>query len=241
MDLENIEFWEHEYLEQIYFLLKNDEKIMRDGFRTKEEIRSDWEQFLGNSTSDFATGAERIFYNLFNNFGKPISSPIGSDLFFETYNAYVHIDIKTVTLKNIGDFHRNIFVGDNQNSYKGNITYEDGHKQHYEGNLPTFYSKTNGDKKICLTYFIGILYNQDDLHINVIFLSCMPNGELSETYEPDVLSAGKNKGKIRFNYTSVDKFKLLNDHPSRTKILLFEPEDSVKSKLKELEEIYTNQ
>ena len=25
-------------------------------------------------------------------------------MFFETYNAYVHIDIKTVTLANLGDF-----------------------------------------------------------------------------------------------------------------------------------------
>ena len=96
-----IEFWENEYLEQIYYLLKIDKEKMLSGFDTKEDIRDDWEQFLGAETSDFATGSERIFYWLFSQFGVPNSSPIGSDMFFETYNAYVHIDIKTVTLANI--------------------------------------------------------------------------------------------------------------------------------------------
>lgn len=102
MDLKTIEFWEHEYLEQIYYLLTIDSQKMLDGFKTKEDIRSDWEEFLGKETSDFATGSERIFYWLFSQFGVPNSSPIGSDMFFETYNAYIHIDIKTVTKKECG-------------------------------------------------------------------------------------------------------------------------------------------
>lgn len=103
MEHKEIEFWEHEYLKQIYYLLNIDKQKMLDGFNTKEDIRKDWQDFLGKETSDFATGSERIFYWLFNQFGVPNSSPIGSDMFFETYNAYVHVDIKTVTKKNIGD------------------------------------------------------------------------------------------------------------------------------------------
>lgn len=34
---------------------------MLDGFNTKEDIRKDWQDFLGKETSDFATGSERIF------------------------------------------------------------------------------------------------------------------------------------------------------------------------------------
>ena len=67
MDLKTIEFWEHEYLEQIYYLLSIDKQKMLDGFNTKEDIRADWEEFLGNETSDFATGSERIFYWLGKN------------------------------------------------------------------------------------------------------------------------------------------------------------------------------
>lgn len=238
-----IEFWENEYLKQIYYLLKIDEEKMLSGFDTKEDIRDDWQQFLGAETSDFATGSERIFYWLFSQFGVPNSSPIGSDMFFETYNAYVHIDIKTVTLANIGDFKRNIFVGDNQNSYIGNINVKGQPPRKYKGNLPTYYTKKDGSKKVCLTYFIVILYNETNLDIQTIAITCMPNGELSEIYGDDVISAGKNKGKIRFNYSKVKNFKLLEGKPLRTKVLLWNEnmDSKVEASMKELKSIYEQQ
>ena len=241
MDLEEIEFWEHEYLEQIFYLLTIDKQKMLDGFNTKEDIRNDWEQFLGKETSDFAVGFERIFYWLFNQFGVPNSSPIGSDMFFETYNAYVHIDIKTVTKSNIGDIKGNIFVGNNQNSYKG-VVSTNNYSDEYKGNLPSFYTKSDGSKKICLTYFIAILYNEENLNIQTIFITCMPNGALSEIYEPDVLSTGKNRGKVRYNYVKCKNFRLLKDNPLRTKILIWTPEsDEIANKLSSLKEIYDEQ
>jgi hypothetical protein len=246
MDQENIsnklfmvEFWENEYLKKIFHMLQLDKEKMLEGFKTKEEIRNDWENFLGDQTSDFATGSERIFYWLFNQFGQPNSSPIGSDMFFETYNAYIHIDIKTVTLKNIGDFRRNIFVGDNQNSYIGNINVRGSKSRPYKGNLPTYYTKKNGEKKPCFTYFIVILYDETDLTIQSILLSCMPNGELNTIYGDKVLSAGKNPGKVRFNYVECSKFELLKNE-SRVKILLWNEnmKDSVKKKLSSLYNIH---
>lgn len=238
-----IEFWENEYLKQIYYLLKIDKEKMLSGFDTKEDIRADWEQFLGAETSDFATGSERIFYWLFSQFGIPNSSPIGSDMFFETYNAYVHIDIKTVTLANIGDFRRNIFVGDNQNSYMGNINVKGKPSRPYKGNLPTFYTKRDGEKKICLTYFIVILYNEANLDIQTISIMCMPNGELHSIYGDKVISAGKNPGKIRFNYTKVKEFELLDGKPSRTKVLLWNKNmtSEVEKAMSELKDIYEKQ
>lgn len=68
-------------------------------------------------------------------------------MFFETYNAFVHIDIKTVTKSNIRDFSRNIFVGDNQNSYIGTIHVNNAEDREYRGNLPTFYRKKMVQKK----------------------------------------------------------------------------------------------
>lgn len=244
MNLKEIEFWEHEYLKQIYYTLSIDKQKMIDGFNTKEDIRADWEEFLGKETSDFATGSERIFYWLFNQFGMPNSSPIGSDMFFETYNAYVHIDIKTVTLSNIGDFTKNIFVGDNQNSYIGEFEVGRIKKEirPYKGNLPTFYTKKDGVKKICLTYFIVILYNETNLNIETLVITCMPNGELSDVYGREILSAGKNKNKIRFNYTKAKNFELLDGKPLRTKVLIWEPENKeVEKKMEKLKEIYEEQ
>lgn len=238
-----IEFWENEYLNQIYYLLNIDKEKMLSGFDTKEDIRQDWEKFLGAETSDFATGSERIFYWLFSQFGVPNSSPIGSDMFFETYNAYVHIDIKTVTLANIGDFKRNIFVGDNQNSYIGNINVRGKEPRPYRGNLPTYYTKRDGGEKVCLTYFIVILYDESNLDIQTIAITCMPNGALNSVYGDDVISAGKNPGKIRFNYTKTKYFELLEDKPMRTKVLLWNENMSpeVQVDMKELKNIYLEQ
>ena len=147
-DQQTIEFWENEYLKQIEHCLRIDYDKMMYGFATKEYIKDDWKPFLGKETSDFARGAERIFYWLFNQFGQPNSSPIGSDLFFETYNAYVHIDIKTVTLANIGDYTRNIFVGNNQVSYCALIEKQNGNNEMYIPNLPTIYTKKEENNNI---------------------------------------------------------------------------------------------
>ena len=239
-----IEFWENEYLEQIAYIVETDKEKMLNGFKTKEDIRNDWEKYLGSETSDFAVGSERIFYWIFNQFGIPNSSPIGSDLFFETYNAYVHIDIKTVTLGNIGDFNKSIFIGDNQNSYEGFIEVKDRkgnikELRPYKGNLPTHYTKKDGEIKLCLTYFLNILYDEKDLDIQAMVLTCMPNGNLKKIYGNKVLSAGKNKGRIRYNYTETPKFELLKNK-YRSKILLWNENmsDKVKKRLSGLEVFY---
>lgn len=241
MNPEKIEFWEHEYLEKIYYLLNIGKQEIMRGFNTKEDIRKHWDEYLEKDSLDFETASKRIFYWLFNQFGVPNSSPIGSDMFFETYNAYVHIDIKTVTKTNIGDISRNIFVGDNQNSYIGHVKTKN-YDDLYKGNLPTFYHKENGEVKICLTYFICVLYNEKNLDIQTIFITCMPNGELSQYYEPDTLNAGKNRGKVRYNYSKCKYFKLLSDKPLRTKVLVWSPEsEEVKNRLSEIESIYLEQ
>lgn|SRR5699024_2701925 len=237
---EYIEFWEYEYLKNIHHSLILDKERMMDGFSTKEDIRNDWEEFLGEEISDFATGSERIFYWLFSQFGQPNSSPIGSDLFFETYNAFVHIDIKTVTTDNIGDINGSIFVGNNQNSYEGNIHVRGNNPpRSYKGNLPTIYTKESGERKICLTYFICILYSTDG-KIEFITLMCMPNGELKDVYGDKVLRAGKNPGKIRFNFSKTGKFELLEGEPSRVTFVLVNPEmeEEYKNKAKKILQFY---
>lgn len=246
MKSEDIEFWEYEYLKKIEYLLKLDSQKMFEGFQTKEEIRGDWEKYIKDGSSEFATGAERIFYWLFNQFGQPNSSPIGSDLFFETYNAYVHIDIKTVTLDNIGDASGSIFIGENQTSFSGEIFKEDGQSNgFFEAHLPFFYSKKQNDEihnKICLTYFIVIVYDETNLDIYNIFLTSVPNGFLRSQFEhlgytdTEVLKAGKNIGKIRFKFGQCNKFKLIDGSHNRT--IIIHEERKLCEKYKERAVIY---
>ena len=247
LTMAKIEELENKYLNKYWHFLKFVEEDIIAGFNTKNDIKNDWVGKYGNGTdgiSNFAVGSERIIYALLNGkiAGQPNSCPVSSDLFFEIDEAYVHIDLKSVTTNggvtihpvtgqpvgdNIGDFKSDIFIGENQNSYKGVQIVNKGRpneeRRDYIPNLPTVYSKSNGDKKICLTYFITILSNEATFDTEMISIMCVPNGKLEPHYKERPLKAGKNPGKTRFNFKEVNKFELLTNQPSRIKIVYTNP------------------
>ena len=82
MTEKEIEFWENHYLNQIEFIIKQDVNKMMEGLKSKDKIKDDWIKAFkesANKNSDFARGAERIYFWLFNQFGIPNSSPVSSD------------------------------------------------------------------------------------------------------------------------------------------------------------------
>lgn len=191
--------------------------------------------------------------------GIPNSCPVGADLFFEVKDAYIHIDLKTVgaTLNprdsnhpegawsnNIGDYTNNIFVGTNQNSYKSEIKKSNGEsfepERIYEPALPTLYNRGKDLEKVCLSYFITILYDKDTLDTLVMSIVCMPNGELYSHYNTRVLQAGKTPDKTRFNFTNIPNFELLDGEQKRIKVIFFDNnmDSSYKRKLRFFENLY---
>ena len=123
--------------------------------------------------------------------------------------------MKTVQLDNIDDYNTNIFVGLNQNSYKGNMIVEPvkGGKQEirkYQPSLPYYYCKGTNYEKICLSYFATILYDKKTLDIYIISLLCMPNGILEKVYGSMALQAGKNPDKTRYSFADTDRFISFN-------------------------------
>lgn len=240
-----IEQIEMKYLNKFYHFLKYVEDEMMEGFQTKEKIKDDWFGKYDSKISDFAVGAERIVYSLFNGkgIGQANSCPVGADMFFEVEDAFIHIDLKTVQTDNIGDYTNKIFVGKNQNSYKSEIKKANGQSfepaRIYEPSLPTFYNKGKVNEKICLSFFITILYERDNLNILNINISCMPNGQLEEHYGSRVLSAGKNPDKARFHFIEIQNFELLSNQ-SRVRVIYFDKnmKEEYKKKLKNILKIY---
>ena len=249
LTLQEIEALEHKYLMKYWYFLKFAEDDIVRGMRSMEDIRTDWQGLYGNEEggiSQFDVGSERIVYALLNGkiAGQPNSCPVSSDLFFEVEDAYIHIDLKSVTTSegtgqdNIGDFNTCIFVGENQNSYKGTIVKNAGREteyhEEYKPNLPTIYTKSNGDKKITLTYFVTLLNSSVTQSCELISIMCLPNGKLEEHYRSRPLKAGKNPGKARFNFSEVPTFELLEGNKKRVRIIHKNPNMSeyVKKKLK---------
>lgn len=248
LTLEEIEQLEYKYLKKYWYFLKYAEDEIIRGFDSKNDIKDDWEGLYGTDkggTSDFAVGSERIVYALLNGkiAGQPNSSPVSSDLFFEVDDAYIHIDLKSVLTTdggendNIGDFNTSIFIGVNQNSYKGNMIVNKGRETEtvrpYEPNLPTIYHKSNGERKINLTYFVTILSNAITKKTEMISIMCVPNGELEKHYKERPLKAGKNPDKTRFNFKECQSFELLENQPKRVRIVYINSEmtDTLKAKL----------
>lgn len=226
-----IEELEKKYLNKFSFFLKYVEDEMIKGFNSKDKIRSDWSPFYGTGNggiSEFAVGAERIVYSLLNGraFGTPNSNPVSSDMFFEVEDAYIHLDMKTVVTDNIGDMKTSIFVGENQNSYEGDINKKGGNVEHYTPNLPRYYSFGTPDEKVCLSFFVVILSNSTTQDVEMVSIMSMPNGQLESYYGSRVLAAGKNQGKARFKFSQCDKFEILNGIDSRINVTYVNPQIS---------------
>lgn len=244
MTNKEIEQLELKYLEKFYHFLKFVEDEMIFGFQTKEKIKEDWiskwsPNGEGKGISSFAVGAERIVYALLNGkgIGQPNSSPVGSDLFFEVNDAFIHIDLKTVQTRNIGDYTHDIFIGENQNSYRYEIKMKNDRSfsppRFSDPALPPIY-RNSGNPKPCLTYFVTILYDESTLNILNINLLCMPNGKLTNVYTDRVLKAGKTKGKIRFKFSQCRQFELIENKPYRVKVIYLNKsmEEKYKKRLK---------
>jgi len=210
LEIERLE-WVH--FERIrYHFLDNLESIL-EGLNSRLKIKDDWyRQFIStksNKASDLETGAERIFHYVYSHGMKhPNSSPIGSDLMYETFDAFVHIDIKTVSETNWGDYKGKIAIQPNQTSYPLS-------KFGLSSNLPQFYSTTferNGVrfKKPALTYFIYILHRHASEEIYSILLISMPNGRLYKYYGDAILQAGKTKNSVRYAFKNEPRFVLLS-------------------------------
>lgn len=241
-------------MNKYFHFLKFAEDELLYGFKTKEKIQDDWLGLYKSGISDFAVGAERIVYSLLNGkgIGQPNSCPVGADLFFEVQDAFIHIDLKTVGASltgktNIGDYTKNIFVGTNQNSYKGNMIVNEGGAneeiREYIPSLPTIYNKNKENEKICLSYFVTILYDKDTLDTLVMSIVCMPNGELEPHYTTRVLQAGKNLDKTRFRFTNIPDFELLDENSKRIKVVYFDKnmDEKYKSKVKFFEKLFDEQ
>lgn len=209
MDPKKIEELEKKYLDYIETSIEQNINTIMDGLDSRLSILDDWrEPFLSTarksySATDLDTGAERIFHHVLAPiFRNPNSTPIGSDLVYTAHDAVIHIDVKTVSYSNLGDFKGKIQIGRNQTSYAGG--------NGFRPNLPTQYG-TNGP--VTLTYAIYLLHRQFENMLAMEVIS-IPNGKLHPIYGDDIIQAGKggyaNGNDIRYSFRNSPIFESLD-------------------------------
>lgn len=196
-----------EELERGYFVfiltyLKQDLEKVIEGLNSRIKIISDWYEAFqrtarkGYKSSDLETGAERIFHHFFAPILKfPNSSPIGSDLFFEMPECYLHIEVKTAIIGNEADYKGKVNIGINQTSY--------GIERTFLPNLPQYYERK---KKPCLTYCILIIHEHAKPNIKALLLISIPPGQLFPIYGKGIFRSGKGGVKkardFRYKYAA---------------------------------------
>lgn len=223
LPLKKLEQVEREYFEIILFHLKENIDDVVEKLNSRLGIIEDWyEEFIrtkkeGEKPSDLDIGAERIFHYIYDRVMRnPNSSPIGADLLYETFNAFIHIDIKTALIDNTPDYKGKVPVGFNQTSYKP-ASYD------FIPNLHTYYSKKYVDEygneynKPCLTYIIQVIHEHASPTIYAILLISVPNGDLYSIYEDEIIAAGKLRkiaGKprrdFRYFYKKCPVYKIIS-------------------------------
>jgi len=231
MDKTEIEQIEKRYFEDIAFFLNNSMSTIINGLKSKNDIKENWVDIFKstcresyNNASELDKGGERVIHNLFGQYRAFAvnSCPIGSDLMFETSDSYLHLEVKTATETNTADFKGKIQIAQNQTTYHVNKT-KNGTKYPFIPSLPHFYK----NNKICLTYVLQIIHNNNEDEPKIIAFFSIPSGLLHDTYG-NCVNAGKHskklnrlnsKGDIRFLYKEANLFENLELKPSRIKVL----------------------
>jgi hypothetical protein len=160
---------------------------------------------------------------------------------FETYNAIIHIEIKTVMCKddsgrikgNLSDAKGKVQIGQNQTSYMTGKR-QDGKQYHFKPNLVTKYKKSSENNfpadKPTLTYAIQCIYDGTTQKPIAILLICIPNGLLYKVYKNEIVNSGKSKKKdirtdFRYAYYRKPHFELLEyqgNKPYRVEFIFFD-------------------
>jgi len=237
--LANVEYAELSVLNQITNIIRYKFDFILERLTSRFETYSTWKNYLikkgkkPKRLSDLGTGAERIFNYVFVTCMKdkwhPVSIPFGSNLFFESNEAFINIDVKTEYADNTRDYKGLVVVGDFQTSYRSQK-----YRQGLVPKLKPFY-RVHGKIKYCLTYAIQVIvakpediftkkYNRNPVSINII---CIPNGLLYEVYHEEIVGQPKSyysdntmKG-FRYLYWKEPRFKLLKNVECPYRIRLF--------------------
>jgi hypothetical protein len=228
IELEKIEY---RYLRTISDALRSNINGVVSGLKSMNKIKDYWNS-VHKKGDGFDTGFERIIYSALQSnatdLGKPNSCLVGADLFFESDDAFIHVDAKSYQPGNNTRDHWSNKIEANQSSYKTSYTVDEESRS-FKPNLPKYYN-VNGSDKPTLTYFVNILYDVDfdnndifqRLEILNINVSCMPNGQLHNVYQNVMIGAGGNIDvkKVRFKMfyeSQVLKFSLIEQKPNRVK------------------------
>lgn len=200
----NILDLEKKYFEKLWELCTSDEFI--NDLEKIEKYISGKYDILANTwdlKNKIKIPAERLLrYHIYTKLKTDIigiyPSAISGDIGFVTNDAIISLDAKTIDMiGNKGDAKYLQFENNQSNFINKGLDYDN--RIGYKGvNVDTYlpiYDEYNGKKLPVLTYFLSINYvdNKKTFKLNrslqsgTIVLKCLPNGEISELFDNDIV------------------------------------------------------
>lgn len=198
LDLEKKYFWKIQEL-------INDPEFFKSLLLSEEQIQVDYYNLkkIWNSKNIFKIPAERLMqyyvHEKFDFIEGYYPSPISSDIGIVTSDAIINIDVKTIdVVGNSGDINT-IQFEHNQISFKNKNLYESGLFKGFpiKSNIPSIDTYTGLP---ILTYIVKFIYSDDGNSFSLyrgdgyytISIACIPNGELSEIFDYDLVTNFKD-------------------------------------------------
>jgi hypothetical protein len=236
-ELKIIETKEFEYLIEIERIIKGKLEFILKCFASRFKTYNYWASLMETQRkrlTDLGTGAERVFNHILvsvkSNEWSPVPIPFGSNLFFESVDSYINVDVKTAYADNPRDFQGCVEVGEAQTSYPMKSLH--GSRESFQPKLKPFY-EANGIKKYCLTYVIQVVHvkpehvlkrglDSNPVMINII---AVPNGLLYGVYGENIVKEPKSyhtekkvrvrPANFRYYYSITPQFKLIGNYRIR--------------------------
>lgn len=222
---EELEMKYFEIIVQIFEKNKND---IRQRLQSRNKFKSQWADKIKEDIRKqpvVRVGTERITETLLaRTTNWEVSSiPVGSDLCYETEEAIIHIDDKSLFKRDLDVRKKRVAIRDVQTSYKqpspirGLRGKRKGTMMHFEPALPQYYN----EELPCLTYFIQFVYDESIDEVIEIILWAVPNGQLFKYYG-DIFEAPKtwNGGTPRVIMEKIETAKLVKGWKRIVKINL---------------------
>jgi len=247
--LRYVEELEYRYLKTLDEAIKSNLNYIIERFKSRFQIYEYWIRYFKSETSkkrltDLGVGAERVFWKFISSMfadWQPIPIYIGSNLFLETQDAFINIDIKTVYVDNLRDYAGLVEVGEAQTSYPMKKTY--GASQQFQPKISMYY-EVKGIIKYSLAFFIQIIYEKPEIIVEkkldegpiALILISMPNGLLYEVYGDDIVGYPKSyrsketkdgrrlrerPANYRYFYSKSPCYKLLHDYPCNYRLRIY--------------------
>ena len=239
----SIELKELDNLNLITQVVKSKLNFILERFRSRFDTYHVWAPLMVTEVkrlTDLGTGAERVFnFIICRHIGdkwSPVSIPFGSNLFFESEDVFINVDVKTVYADNTRDYGGLVEVGEAQTTYPMEDKWWSSER--FDPKLKPFY-EVGGKRKYCLTYIIQLISAKPEdvlergLDLNPVALNVIsvPNGLLYNVYGEEIVGHPKSyhtkKGKrlrpanFRYYFHREPRFKLLKQECAYRIRLLF--------------------